>query len=183
MASLQASPLPLTHKDTYPGISAQHQPELSQVGKTVLITGGGAGVGYFIASQFAKAGASTIVLVGRRQHVLESATKTLKAETPALKVHIHTVDVTDTDSTASLWKWINASGLVVDVLVLGHGRPSPLKTLLDLGTETVWDFYKINVRAHMDFAERFYKHVDARDSSSGQPVHYSNPFSTTLKLG
>lgn len=176
MTSLQASPLPLTHKDTNPGISAQHRPELSQAGKTILITGGGAGVGYFIASQFAKAGASALILVGRRQYVLESAMKTLQAETPALKVHIHTVDVADTDSTASLWKWINDSGITVDVLVLSHGRPSPLKTLLDLGMETVWDFYKINVRGHMDFAERFYKHVEARPGNSGPPVATSTSF-------
>ncbi|KAJ3867199.1 short-chain dehydrogenase/reductase [Lentinula novae-zelandiae] len=60
------------HHDTYPAISSTN-PSLSQAGKTVLITGGGSGIGFEIVRSFAKAKASRIIIVGRRLTVLEDA--------------------------------------------------------------------------------------------------------------
>ncbi|CAM1504624.1 Fc.00g022150.m01.CDS01 [Cosmosporella sp. VM-42] len=160
MTSLRVNPLALAHKDTYEAISSR-RPELSQAGKTVLVTGGGVGVGYAVANSFAKAGASAIVLVGRRQEVLQSAAEKLKADysttNPGLKVHVRTVDVTDSESTASLWSWLAEKEIIIDVLILNAGKQSPLKTMLELGLKEVWEFYKVNVYGHMDFAENFYK--------------------------
>lgn len=161
-STTRVSPLPLAHKDTYPSISASHNPSLSQAGKTVLITGGGAGVGFFIAQQFAKAGASRLILIGRRQHVLRSAAEELQSKNPSLAgfVHVMSVDVTDEGSTESLWDWIAEQKLAVDVVVLGHGRPPPLRSILDMGLKTVWEFYEINVKAYMDFTGQFWKHLN-----------------------
>ncbi|KAM7197911.1 putative short chain dehydrogenase [Naviculisporaceae sp. PSN 640] len=163
----RVSPLPLVHKDTYPSLSASHKPSLSQAGKTVLITGGGAGVGFFIARQFAKAGSSRIILVGRRQHVLESAAEQLRSENPTLTEYVHfkSVDVTDQGSTAALWAWIGEQGITIDVLVLGHGRPSPMQSILEMGLKAVWEYYEINVKAYMDFTEKFWKHLDDVDKN------------------
>ncbi|KAE9398979.1 NAD(P)-binding protein [Gymnopus androsaceus JB14] len=63
---------PTYHKDTYPSISPT-KPSLTQVGKTVLITGGGAGLGFEIARSFAKAGASRIIIICRRAGLLDEA--------------------------------------------------------------------------------------------------------------
>lgn len=180
MTSLRVNPLALAHKDTYAAISSR-RPELSQAGRTVLVTGGGMGVGYAIANSFAQAGASIIVLVGRREQLLISAAETLKADhataNSSLKVHTHTVDVTDTKSTASLWGWLADNGIVIDVLILNAGRQSPLKTMLELGLEEVWEFYKVNVYGHMDFAERF--HNQDRKGSTGPAVRIKTlPVST-----
>ena len=171
MTSLRENPGALTHKDTYPGISTS-RPELSQAGKTVLVTGGGVGVGYAIANSFAQAKASTLVLTGRREHVLQAAAEKLKADSasinPGLKVHIKTADVTNSESVASLWGWLAEKGIVIDVLILNAGRQSPFKTILELGLEEVWEFYKVNVYGHMDFTEHFYK--QDRRGSPTRPV-------------
>lgn len=171
MTSLRKSPLPLVRKDTYEAISPSN-PKLSQAGKTILVTGGGYGVGYAIANSFAQASASTIVLVGRREAILQSAAEKLKADSaeinPNLNVHVHTVDVTDHGSTTRLWGWLVEKGLVIDVLILNAGRQSPFKTLLELGLEEVWNFYQVNVYGHMDFTEHFYK--QDRRGSNGTPV-------------
>lgn len=45
-------------------------------GKVALITGGGSGIGFEISRQFGKHGAS-IAIMGRRQHVLDSAVSAL----------------------------------------------------------------------------------------------------------
>jgi NAD(P)-dependent dehydrogenase (short-subunit alcohol dehydrogenase family) len=57
------------HTDTYAAIDLSG-PELSLARKTVVITGGGASIGGAIARSFAKAGASKIAIVGRRENVL-----------------------------------------------------------------------------------------------------------------
>ncbi|KAM7183288.1 putative short chain dehydrogenase [Rhypophila sp. PSN 637] len=169
-SSTRVSPLPLVHNNTYPAISAYHNLSLSQAGKTVLVTGGGAGVGFMIAKQFAKAGASRLILVGRRQDVLEKAAGELKSGNPQAVeiVHVQPLDVTDRASVAALWDWIAKERIMVDVLVLGHGRPSPLQSVLDMGADLVREMYEINVLAFMDFTEAFWKHLNSK--RSGVPI-------------
>ncbi|KAJ4483562.1 hypothetical protein J3R30DRAFT_1799355 [Lentinula aciculospora] len=67
------------HRDPYPAIS-HTKPNLSQVGRTVLITGGGGGIGFEIARSFAKAGASKIIIIERRGALLDDAAGKLRDE-------------------------------------------------------------------------------------------------------
>ena len=48
---------------------------------TVIVTGGGTGIGYVIASSFLKSGAN-VVVVGRRNNILDTSVKNLKSEIP-----------------------------------------------------------------------------------------------------
>ena len=66
-------------------------------GELAVITGGGTGIGYAIASAFVDAGAS-VVIVGRREDVLRDA-----AERLGPKVVPITHDVTDLDSAEALF--------------------------------------------------------------------------------
>ncbi|KAA8568229.1 hypothetical protein EYC84_008613 [Monilinia fructicola] len=58
------SPTSTWHSKTYPSLSPT-RPELSAKGKSVLITGGGSGIGAETALYFATAGASRIALLGQ----------------------------------------------------------------------------------------------------------------------
>jgi FlaA1/EpsC-like NDP-sugar epimerase len=60
------------HQAPYSKISPTRA-ELSQAGKTVLITGGGTGIGKAIAKNFVLASAATIILTARRDNVLKEA--------------------------------------------------------------------------------------------------------------
>lgn len=60
----------LYHHSSYSSISPT-RPELSLAGKTVVVTGGGAGIGAAIAQSVALAGASKIAIIGRRHAVLD----------------------------------------------------------------------------------------------------------------
>ncbi|KPM44136.1 hypothetical protein AK830_g2471 [Neonectria ditissima] len=67
------------HRTVYPSISPS-RPELSQAGRTVLVTEGSAGIGFAIAIAFGHAGADRVIIVGRDQSKLDESTKKLTQE-------------------------------------------------------------------------------------------------------
>ena len=77
---------------------------------TVLITGGGRGLGEAMAYAFAKAGASDIVLAARTPTELDSVASHLRTSHPALKVSTVKCDVTSEADVLAL----------VDVLQTSH---------------------------------------------------------------
>ncbi|KAJ0277438.1 hypothetical protein Brms1b_007715 [Colletotrichum noveboracense] len=144
------------HKTTYPTIDPA-RPELSQAGRTVVITGGSAGIGFSIAQGFAQAGAKHIIILGRRQNVLDEAASQLRKEYPSVKIDGRQSDVADLDETGALWENFENDGIFVDVLVLNAAVVSAGSPILELGRDEVWSQYLVNVRSHLDFTERFYK--------------------------
>jgi FlaA1/EpsC-like NDP-sugar epimerase len=109
----QTNVTPTIHRTPYDAISPT-RPELSQAGRVVLITGGATGAGYAMARAFVQASASTIVIVGRRTHVLEAAQSKLEAEakTTGQQTNIITrqCDVSDSSDINTLWE--DSSGCV-----------------------------------------------------------------------
>ncbi|RYP89394.1 hypothetical protein DL769_000045 [Monosporascus sp. CRB-8-3] len=134
-------------REPYPAISPL-RPELSQVGRTVLITGGTAGIGYAIARAFLQASAAK----------QEAQSTNQNAEIIGLAV-----DISNASAVEKLWAGLKEQGTVVDVLVLNAASISLQKPVLELGTEGLWSDFNVNVRAQFDMAERFYK-------QEGKPV-------------
>jgi uncharacterized oxidoreductase len=83
-------------------------------GKTVLITGGGSGIGLALAKEFVARG-SKVIIIGRTLAKLEAA----KAETPSLE--IAQCDVTDTEAVATLAERCANEFGGIDVLVNNAG--------------------------------------------------------------
>lgn len=103
-------------------------------GKTVIITGGSAGVGAATARKFADAGAN-LVLVARGKKMLERMAEELRART---RVETVTMDVSDTDACTNLFKKAEFAFGSVHVLVNNAGfherGPAENITIADLGT-------------------------------------------------
>jgi NAD(P)-dependent dehydrogenase (short-subunit alcohol dehydrogenase family) len=147
----------VVHTSPYPAISPS-VPALSQIGKTVLITGGSAGIGYAIARAFAQASASRIIICGRRPELVTSAASKLINETPGFQGRVigRTCDVADLFSVNTLWTGLQKENIFVDVLVLNAARMQAKGPLLETELEEVWSDFLTNVRANLDFSQRFH---------------------------
>ncbi|KAH8650553.1 hypothetical protein BGZ60DRAFT_534211 [Tricladium varicosporioides] len=75
------------HDAPYPGISP-NRPELSLVGKTAVVTGGGTGIGLAISKALAEAGVSKLAIIGRRPDILAKARADIKS---LFGTHVFTV--------------------------------------------------------------------------------------------
>ncbi|KAK0658081.1 hypothetical protein B0T16DRAFT_315651 [Cercophora newfieldiana] len=170
------------HRTSYPSIDAS-RPELSQAGKAVLITGGTTGIGFAITKAFITASASTVIITGRRQEVLDKAVSSLKDIAATLNKDAQIIgergDVAKPDDTNALWASLAERGIIVDVLVLNAARFAVPKPLFELGVDFVWESFEVNVRGPLHFAERFYKQAGSENrpkslvNISTQSIHES----------
>lgn len=162
------------HSEPYPAISPL-RPELSQVGQTVLVTGGAQGVGYSISKAYAKAGASTIVIASRRLETIKAAITKIKADVSAFSGQLiaHTCDVSDLASIEKLWNTLKNDGTVVDVLVINAADTRSIGPLVDTDLRQIWDEFNANVRGTIDLAQRFFNQNKASPNGHKKVSHSS----------
>ncbi|PVH86378.1 NAD(P)-binding protein [Cadophora sp. DSE1049] len=134
------------HSSSYPAISSS-RPELSLAGKSVVITGGGSGIGLAITGSVAKAGAAHIAILGRRVEVLaKAATAVHELVGNKTKVHTISTDVSNKEQVEKAFAQIRTEiGKPLDVLILNAGFYSGVRPL---GTETVDEWqtvFNINI--------------------------------------
>ncbi|KAL2686908.1 hypothetical protein Neosp_004451 [[Neocosmospora] mangrovei] len=149
--------VPTIHKAPYPSLLPS-RPELGQSGRTVLITGGSAGIGFAIARAYAEASASNIILTGRRSDVLHQASSKLSDEFPKTNIIPRVCDVANAEEVARLWSGLSDEGIFVDVLVLNAAKfGQQQQPLLETDLEETWSLYETNVKAILDFCQRLHK--------------------------
>ncbi|KAH7136745.1 hypothetical protein B0J13DRAFT_506380 [Dactylonectria estremocensis] len=157
------------HNGPYDAISPL-RPELSQAGKTVLICGGSTGIGHAIARNFCEAGASKLVILGRRSNVLQDAVSKLREAHPNTEVIGQTCDVFERTDSQAAWDKFEADGVLLDVLVLNAVHQPALQPILEQGTDRLWQDFEANVRSSLYIVERFYK----------QPNHTSQKYCVSV---
>lgn len=149
--------VPTLHKAPYPSLLPS-RPELSQSGRTILITGGSAGIGFAIARAYAEASASNIILTGRRIDVLHQASSKLSDEFPKVNFIPRVCDVASTEETAKLWSSLSDDGIFVDVLVLNAAKfGQQHHPLLEAELNEAWSLYETNVKGILGFCQHLHK--------------------------
>ncbi|EEU34499.1 uncharacterized protein NECHADRAFT_55027 [Fusarium vanettenii 77-13-4] len=117
------------HSEPYAFISPT-RPELSAAGKNIVVTSGGTGIGNAIATAFAKAGAKSVAILGRRQDKLKSgAVHISAAAAQGTQVLYETADLLDLGQTEAAFQSIVAKVGEIDVLVSNAGglpEPGPI---------------------------------------------------------
>ncbi|KAI0156932.1 hypothetical protein GGR57DRAFT_74840 [Xylariaceae sp. FL1272] len=116
-------PVETWHNDTYEAISPT-RPELSAAGKTVIIVGGGSGIGRETSLAFTTAGASRVVLIGRTSAKLEETAAKVEV-LGGCSSSVHVADVTKEDelraAASEIGEW--------DIFILCSGwcpTPAPV---------------------------------------------------------
>lgn len=103
-------------------------------GKTALITGGGTGIGWGIATALAGAGCR-VAISGRRDEVLREAIAGWSAEPPILA---RAADVSDRQSVRELFAWAAEQLGEIDILVNSAGLNIRNRTMAEMEPEQ-WD--------------------------------------------
>ncbi|KAF4451677.1 hypothetical protein F53441_5356 [Fusarium austroafricanum] len=153
------------HAKPYEAISAE-RPELSQAGRTVLVSGGSTGIGHAIARNYCIAGASHVIILGRRSDVASDAASKLRNEFPKTKVTAGTCDVFDRVKAKQVWDDFEKEKILIDVLVISAVGQPALQPILEQGADRLWQDFENNVHAPLYLVERFYK----------QPGHTAQKF-------
>ena len=155
--SAPPSPTKTYHKTTYPSLDPTRK-ELSARGKTIVITGGGTGIGAEAAKYFAKAGASRIGILGRREQPLLETKAAIEAENPGTKVLAIPTDVSKKSEVDAAFAKV-AGDEKVDVLVSNAAVIGSLGSIADLSVEAWLSGITSNLRANFNLAQTFVKHA------------------------
>lgn len=109
-------------------------------GKTVLVTGGGSGIGLGIAEAFARHG-SRVAIAGRRGEVLKQAAAGIKGEHA---VQCHEVDVSNRQSVNTLFAWAQKTLGPLDILINAAGVNIKTRSMAEMTPEQFDQVMAIN---------------------------------------
>lgn len=164
----------LTHNAPYPSISPT-RPELSVAGKTILITGGSAGVGANVAEAFAQAGSKKIALLGRTLKTLESTAASLKAAHTALEILTLVADITDKAAVDAAFAKTKATFGHIDVLISNAAYLPDILLIKDCPVDEWWSGMEINVKGSLILAQALLANLDTSIEKETVVVDVSSP--------
>ncbi|KAL4763906.1 SDR family NAD(P)-dependent oxidoreductase [Aspergillus foveolatus] len=154
------------HSNSYPSISPT-RPELSASGKTILITGGGTGIGAETARSFAAAGASKIALLGRRIQPLLDTKRTIEKEFgPRVHVFVASTDITKKEEVDKAFEDFTTSAprddheiANIDVLVSNAAATGPMEGVEDVDADAFIESVSANLKGALYIAQAFSRHA------------------------
>jgi NAD(P)-dependent dehydrogenase (short-subunit alcohol dehydrogenase family) len=169
---------PTWHNAPYPSIDPS-QPNLSVTGKTVLITGGGRGIGSRIAHAFARAGASVIGITGRTESSLQSTKSSIQSQSPNTKVLTFTADVVDESAINAAFEAVkdaseNKQGIDICIINAGYFSDAALiapsasasTTESSQNVKEWWKSFEVNVLGSYITTRAFLANMHAKSSSN-----------------
>jgi len=159
------APVAEWHNDTYEAINPK-RPELSQKGKTIVVTGAGQGIGREVVDAFAQAGATKIHVLGRTQKTLEETKSIYEKKHPDLQVTVHVADVAD---KAAIKKAADAIGSW-DVIVANAGYLPTSDAIATVDSDEWWKGFEINVKGSAILSQAFLP----KKKSGGTIIGYSS---------
>ncbi|KAK7921487.1 short-chain dehydrogenase [Apiospora marii] len=178
-----AVPTKINRDTGYPTISAT-RPENSASGKTVVVTGGGTGIGAETARFFAAAGAARILLIGRRLEPLQATKASIESQYPGTAVTATPTDVTDKAQVdAAFSNFAQDGNAKIDVLISNAGMTGPLEGVGDVDPTAFLIGVQDNVSSALFVAQAFLQHA-AQDavvvnvSSNASYLNFANAFAS-----
>lgn len=162
------------HNDIYPSISAASTPSLQQPGKVVLITGAGRGIGRAIAIQYAHATVASIILCARTSSELDEVASSIAKINSSVRVHKHTLSVTDNDAVAALAKDVQSKEGRLDILINNAGASAPWQPMAASDPTEWWSAMEVNVKGPFLFLHAFLPLLVETGEKFDTPLHVVN---------
>lgn len=113
---------------------------MKRSGNTILITGGGSGIGLAFAERFIKAG-NTVIIVGRRESVLEDAKEKLQS------LITRVTDLALESERTALFDWVITNYPDVNVLVNNAGMGDQFHVLKE---QENWSYYSSEIAINFE---------------------------------
>lgn len=153
------------HYDTYPRVSpANLAKELT--GKTVIVTGGGSGIGAASVRSFAEAGVAEVIVVGRTKSKVDATTQELSASFKGTKFTPYVADISSDDDIKKFFDSLTTSP---DILVNNAGYLPKPANFLEADLKDFWAGFTINVYGTTLITQSYLRHRAALKSST-QPA-------------
>lgn len=131
-------------------------------GNTLLITGGGTGIGLALAERFIKNG-NTVIVCGRRENVLQDA----KEKIPGLITRVCNLE--EASDRLALFDWVTANYPEVNVLVNNAGIQQRFNVLKSDARDN-WGFFSkeiaTNLEAPFHLTMLFASYLAAKESAA-----------------
>ncbi|KAI3328779.1 hypothetical protein F4824DRAFT_482607 [Ustulina deusta] len=154
------------HHKPYAFISP-NRPELSAEGKNVVVTGGGTGIGKAIAIAFAQAGAKSVIIIGRRHHILQSAVEEIQlagAKRDTTKVAFEVADLTVEKQVVTALDNVRSRFGPLHILVSNAGSLPTTSPVTEYPSQALLRILELNVISTLHVLKAF-KPVASLDSA------------------
>jgi uncharacterized oxidoreductase len=119
---------------------------------TVLITGGGSGIGFALAERFIQAG-SQVIICSRREY------KLIEAQSKCPQLDIRMCDVAKPAERTALFDWVTQAYPRLNVLVNNAGIQRRIQLLEKPAWETMSEEVTINLEAPIHLSTLFISHL------------------------
>lgn len=176
------TPTKTYHKTTYPALDPS-RPELSAKGKSIIITGGGTGIGAETAKYFAKAGAALIALLGRREGPLLTTKASLEKDYPSTKILTIATDITKSEQAKAAVDQVATVTGKVDVLVSNAAVIGIISPIADASPDAFVDGIFTNLKMSTNITSAFLPHaaknaviIDTNSSAAHMDIPGFGPY-------
>jgi NAD(P)-dependent dehydrogenase (short-subunit alcohol dehydrogenase family) len=128
------------------------------VGKVVVITGGGSGMGKRMCHAFAVSGSTKIAILGRTPATLEETKKEIQDIHPEVRIQTYLADIVDAAAVRNALDDTERTLGKIDILVSNAAYlPSPGR-LVDADVDEWFKGMLVNVKGALILAQQFVKH-------------------------
>ncbi|KAH7080703.1 hypothetical protein FB567DRAFT_531522 [Paraphoma chrysanthemicola] len=171
-------------RDVPPFLSPEN-PENSAKGKIIVITGGATGIGAAAARVWTRAGATGVVIAGRRKELLDKIAtelKTLAKETTTI-LTVPT-DVTKVSDTENLFNQVNSTfGVPADVVLSNAGAFSEKLKPHEESSEKWWSMFEVNTLGTHNIATSFIRSQPDPSSPAGTFINTNSGLAALIAPG
>lgn len=129
----------------------------------MFVTGGGTGIGYAIARGFAPAGASTIIITGRRSNVLQASADKIMEEISPTRILTCPLDISNKEAVDGIFGAVRnhlGPGKDIDILVLCAAQGAPLGDTLSYSPSQTRAFTDTNTLGNVNVVRALLNNAD-----------------------